>query len=160
MHLMFDKTATAKKDGDIYGGANVWFYKKEGADLYVLFQKRAQNVHNGGFYDSSSGGHLEEGEAPLSAALRETKEEIGVSLSPNDLDFLCSYIVRDKLCFMYLSDRTNKNDAFTLDPEEVDSLEWVSLADFEDFWQKNVKPCLRDDWLHHEVLKHQLEKLA
>lgn len=35
------------------------------------------------------GGHVEEGETPLEATVRELKEEVGIEVDPNDLDFVC-----------------------------------------------------------------------
>lgn len=159
-NLKYLKNGVADESGKIYGGTSVWFYKRIDGEIYLLFQKRASSVHNGGFYDASAGGHIDEGESPLNCAIRETKEEIGANVLPEDLEFLMSYVVGSKLCYLYISDRSNKNDNFTLDPEEVESIKWVPLSELDKFWEDNIKPHLRVDWLHYNVLKYALTNLG
>ncbi len=155
-HQMVAPSGLPDKSGSICLGACVWFWKKLDGKVYLLAQKRAASVHNGGFYDASAGGHVDSGEEVLTAALRETKEEIGVSLVPEELEFLCAYRVSDKIAFFYLSDRTGKDDNFTLDPEEVESVEWVPLDGLEAFRQTKIKPSFRKDKFHFDLLKESL----
>ena len=42
-----------------------------------------------GWLPMRSRGHVEESEAPVKAALRELKEELGLDLKPDDMEFLC-----------------------------------------------------------------------
>lgn len=143
--------------GELYAGACVWLYKKVKNEIFLLFQKRSKEVHNSGFYDISAGGHVDVGEDPLTGALRELKEEIGVSLSSDDLEFLCAYRVKDKIASIFLTDWTGKKDNFTLDPHEVELVEWVSLKDFDNFVKEKVKPGLKTDFAHFILLKKRLE---
>jgi len=48
-------------------------------------------------WDTSVGGHLDSGENPVFAALRETKEEIGLEISSADLNFCYKYIMRNDI---------------------------------------------------------------
>ena len=48
------------------------------SDRQVLLLKRPDNVHQGGFW-SFPGGKVNEGETPLDAAVREFREETGLS---------------------------------------------------------------------------------
>lgn len=147
---------TADQHGELELGASVWFYKKTGGKIYVLAQKRAHTVHNGGYYDVSAGGHVDKGETPLEGALRETREEIGVELHPSDVEFLCAYRATGKIVYVYLSDRTSRDDVFTLDYAEVESVEWVALDDFPEFAETRLKPNLRNDHFHLELLEATL----
>lgn len=57
-------------------------------DSEVLLNRRI----NTGWMDGhlcAPGGHVEEGESPIKAALRELKEELGLDLKSEDLEFLC-----------------------------------------------------------------------
>lgn len=144
-YAYFNQLAVEVKGGEKEGGACVLFYKETDGKTYLLFQKRAKTIENGGFFDLSSGGHIDEGETALIAALRETEEEIGVTLSEEELIFLISYATKKKFINVYLSDRTGKNDVFTPNPDEVEALEWVSLEDLDDFIQTRMKKPLRKD---------------
>lgn len=157
-YAYYNKLALADSNGPLEGGACVWLVKREEEKTFVLFQERSKNVKNGGLYDSSAGGHIDEGEDPLTAALRETEEEIGLKLQPNELNFVCSYTTDKKLIYVYLSDRTDKNDELVLNKAEVESVEWVSLEDFDMFVRARVKPPLRENVAHLPVLRAYIEK--
>lgn len=144
-------------NGPLEMGVSVWLLKREDDKTYLLFQKRAAGVTNGGFYDSSAGGHVDEGEDILPAALRETQEEIGLNLQPKDLRFVCSYMTDRKYITVYLSDRTGQHDELTLNKEEVESVEWVELADLDMFIRARVKPPLRELLPHLPVLRYYIE---
>ena len=146
-------------DGSLRLGACVWLYKKSGKNVSILVQKRAAGIHNGGFYDVSAGGHADGEETPPVAAVREAREEIGVNLGLDDLEFLCAYRAADKIVYIYLADWTGKSDDFTLDPGEVELVKWLPLADFASFWQTDVKPSLREDAFHLALLKDRLGNL-
>jgi 8-oxo-dGTP diphosphatase len=67
------------------------FLLRDGADATeVLLQRRA----NTGFMDehwaASAAGHVEKGESCLAAAVRETREELGLAVDEADLDPLCA----------------------------------------------------------------------
>lgn len=145
-------------DGPLEVGVSVWLVRDDNGKTEILFQKRAQSVQNGGFYDSSAGGHVDEGEDILTAALRETQEEIGLSLNPEDLRLVCSYTTDKKYITVYLADRTGKSDELHLAHDEVESVEWVSLEDFDMFIRARVKPPLRENAAHLPVLRAYIEK--
>lgn len=57
-------------------------------DDKVLLGRRV----NTGYMDDHlcpPGGHVEEGETPTVAAIREAQEELGIDLKPDDLEFIC-----------------------------------------------------------------------
>lgn len=143
-------------NGPFEVGASVWLVKREDEKTFVLFQKRSEKVQHGGFYDSSAGGHVDAGEDILIAAIRETEEEIGLKLSPDELKLVCSYMTDKKFITVYLSDRTGKNDELKLN-DEVESVEWVSLDDFDMFVRARVKPPLRELLPHLPVLRFFIE---
>lgn len=77
------------------------------------------------------GGHIEKGETPTAAMLREIAEELGVAVKSEDLEFLCvaarntvpeyisyEFVLRDK---MY--------DFYNAEPEKCSELVWSSLSE-------------------------------
>lgn len=55
----------------------------------ILLQKRKNTGFADGFYDCCASGHVEEGESMKIAMCREAKEELGIDIGPEDLEFIC-----------------------------------------------------------------------
>ena len=63
--------------------AHVWFYTNRGEIL--LSQRSSKKIICPLMWDVSVAGHVDAGEAIKDAAIRETKEEIGLTISKSDL---------------------------------------------------------------------------
>ncbi len=154
----YNKLGLPDQNGELEGGACIWFVRKnENNQKEILFQKRSKNIHNGGYYDASAGGHIDKGEDPLTTAIREAKEEIGLTINPDELIYVTTYATDKKLITVYVSDRTGKNDELTLDENEVESVEWVKPEDLDTFTQTHAKPPLRNLLPHIPVLRYYIE---
>lgn len=101
----------------------------------LFLQKRSKNMANfPGLWDQSVGGHVDAGEDNLTAAIRETKEEIG--LENIDLTEIGTYKVErtvgdrhfNRFNVLY---STVSDDPLKLDPEEVDDGKWVTLDELD-----------------------------
>ncbi len=103
-------------------------------------------------WDCAFAGHVEGGESSITTAIREGKEEIGLALLPEELEFLFTY--KDVLDF---EDKINKEfvDVFlvrknvclqdlVLQREEVDDVKYMSG---EEFFDKILKK--KGDFLFH-----------
>ncbi len=69
----------------------VWlclFRTKDNGEIEVLLQKRQNTGYMDNRYDLSVSGHLEPGENASQAVVREAKEEIGIEVALEDLEFL------------------------------------------------------------------------
>jgi len=76
----------AHREGLWHRASHVWIYNKRGE---ILLQLRAKSKElNPLKWDISAAGHISLGEEPIAAALRETKEELGLSIEANSLTFL------------------------------------------------------------------------
>jgi 8-oxo-dGTP pyrophosphatase MutT (NUDIX family) len=77
------------------------------------------------------GGKIEKGENPLEAAIRETKEEVGINLNQEQIQFLATLYVRDpKLDFIYHMYRAIYPNSSTLTlSEEHLAYAWVELEE-------------------------------
>ena len=119
---------------------------KTSAGLVIIFDKKILLVHptNAPWFGTYSipKGELKEGENLLDAAIRETKEEIGVEFKKEDFNTFTNFIeYRDKNNKLYKTvwyftiflpeslDMTKIN----LQPEEVD---WVGFLDKEEAEKK------------------------
>lgn len=118
------------------GNSHIWFWKKDGDNVEIMLQKRALNKPNRpGWYHISAGGHINVGETPVIAAIRETEEEMGITIDPEKLFFVQSVRIIEKdprdIVHVYLY-KLNGDEKFTYLDGEVDSYEWRSINDFEE----------------------------
>lgn len=85
--------AVAHRDGLWHRSVHVWIINGKGG---MLFQKRCpEKSFFPNFWDCSFAGHVGAGEDSIVAALREGKEEIGLDIKENELEFL--FTVKEKL---------------------------------------------------------------
>lgn len=79
------------KDGDWHRTVHVWIVNSRG-DL--ILQKRHPFKHSHpNKWDISCAGHISSGDDPLSTAVRETAEELGLNIQPEALEWL--FLVRN-----------------------------------------------------------------
>jgi len=121
------------RDGDWHRAAHVWIVAPDGRLLLQRRSLRKQN--NPGLWDVSTAGHLSAGESAVDAAVRETYEEIGLSIAPEELRFLTtlreSCVLNQGTYFdnefheIFLVRREVDLRSLKLDPEEVAEVKWV-----------------------------------
>lgn len=142
-------TRQQARDGALHGAAHTWLWRKKDGHVEILIQKRAKNKPTwAGFYDISAAGHIDLGETPLIAALRETKEEIGLSLKAEELQPLFVYranqvddtsgYIENEVQHVY-GFEVKKDLKFKPAKSEVDELKWVSLDKFKDLVDGKTK---------------------
>jgi isopentenyldiphosphate isomerase len=127
----------AHKIGLWHRSAHIWIYNSKKEILLQLRAKEKPLYPN--MWDISVAGHVSAGEQPIQAALREIKEEIGLSVKESDLSFF--KIIKHKSIF-----RDIKNNEFyyvyflkfdedinhlKLQKEEVQKIKFVSLTELK-----------------------------
>lgn len=77
----------AHREGSLHATVHMWIVRENDRSGYdVLLQKRsACKDSNPGCYDISSAGHVEAGDIPIRAAVREMEEELGLKINAEDL---------------------------------------------------------------------------
>ena len=147
---------------DYFGNANLWVYRRSASGVEVLFQKRSPLVSgNPNKYDVSAGGHIDPGETPVEAAVREAREELGIAVDPKSLRPLLDFPVEDgRTFFVFTCDWTGRPDVFHLNPEEVSEVQWVPLADLDRFVAAGAKKPLRESTAQLTTLKTFLAQEA
>ena len=86
------------RDGDRHGSVHVWVF--DGNE--VLLQKRAEDKDVfPGHIDASCTGHIDPGETPAAAALRELSEELGIAAEEGDLRFVLRQHVTNRIPPLY-----------------------------------------------------------
>lgn len=91
-----------------------------------LMQKRSMSkrVYPGKW--SITGGAVDLGERPIDGMLRECKEEIGIDLNLDNVEFMMSIKRRNVFIDVYLSRENLNINEMRLQVEEVDKVEWLT----------------------------------
>lgn len=138
--------AFAHANGIRHRTAHVWLVRRREGRLQVLLQKRsAEKDSYPGCYDISSAGHIPAGAEFIPSALRELREELGVTAAPEQLRFCGQRRFTFEQTFrgrpfrdnqvsnVYLLWLDREPEQFALQKEEVSEVRWF---DFDDCLQK------------------------
>ena len=99
----------------------------------VLLLKRKDNVPYGGKWGFPGGG-AEKGETPEEAAIRETTEETGIKVLPEDLVFLDKVVSPDKRdVHVFACNNFEGNVDAQKVYKEHDGYEWVAMDELSDY---------------------------
>ena len=130
-----DKGEINKNPSLIVGASHVWIWRENNGTTELLLQKRSGSVKSWpGYYDISTAGHIDANESPIETAVREAEEEVGLGINADDLYFVFSLraSIRDtEFDWVYLYKLTN-DAQFRFEDGEVESLEWVTLEEFQE----------------------------
>lgn len=144
--------------------SHLWIFRKRGGVTQILLQKRSADKDSfPGCYDISSAGHIPAGVGFEESALRELKEELGVTASADDLIFCGDRTViwDDEFHGVPFHDRQISRvfmmwldmeaEAFSVQEEEVDSVCWM---DFDECYRG-----VENDTFNHCIVMEELEIL-
>lgn len=132
-------TKDEARAGRLHGASHVWITRAGDTGLEVLLQRRASDKPTWpGLFDISAAGHIDYGETPLDAAVREVSEEIGVEVDTISIRLL--FVRRDTLRYEQIIENefrwvylyNSKGESISLADGEVESTEWVSFDEFRE----------------------------
>jgi len=124
----------AHKNGLIHRIVRIFLFNSKGE---LFLQQRSYKMSSSpGLWDQSAGGHVDEGETNLEAAVRESEEEIG--LKNTELEEAGTYYAEtDQSVSGQTLKRFNilytatSDSPLILDPYEVESGRWVKLEELD-----------------------------
>lgn len=100
-------------------------------DTVLLFKRSEDKKKFPGFW-SLPGGHIDEGEDPLGAAIREVKEETSITITPEDIQLkvvaLHHHLDREELYIAFAFVATIHEQPDVLENHKEGSAHWVSTA--------------------------------
>jgi 8-oxo-dGTP pyrophosphatase MutT (NUDIX family) len=120
--------------------ASYLFLEKNGK---YLFLRRSNTGYQDGNYQVPAG-HVEAGETPTEAIVREAKEEVGIGLDPKDIEFVQAVyrMDQDKTGFridFFFKASIWSGEAVNAEPAKSDDLQWLA----PDELPQNVVPLMR-----------------
>ena len=107
---------------------HIWVVNSRGE---YLVQQRAQGVSWKPGMWAATGGSAVSGEEPLTAALREVREEIGITAVPAQMRLLARLKRTNSFCYIYRVLCDQAADTFPLQREEVERVAWMTREQIE-----------------------------
>lgn len=96
----------------------------------ILFQKRKNTGYCDGFYDLSASGHVDADESMKQAMCREAKEELGIDIKEEDLEFICM-IHKNSNGYIYYNGYFKANTwvgkPVINEPQKNEELKWINI---------------------------------
>ena len=141
-----------------------WIISADEDGVRVYLQRRSfEKKSHPGRYDITVGGHVAAGEEPLAAVLRETSEEIGLSLNPDRLiclDYVKEAMENDReIAYLYIY--VEKDPPFRPGKEVI----YMVSADIDDFYRLmtgerqeiTVIPAIKTGPMHDEAFTVKMD---
>ncbi|MCI6266646.1 MAG: NUDIX domain-containing protein [Erysipelotrichaceae bacterium] len=105
--------------------------RNNGNNEEILFQKRRNTGYCDGFYDLSASGHVDANESMKHAMCREAKEELGIEINEEDLEFVCLIHKNSNGCIYYNGYfKANKwnGEPVINEPQKNEELKWINIV--------------------------------
>ena len=110
---------------------------------YLLMHRDPNKSVFPDYLEATAGGGVQKGETPLEGAIRELKEETGISTE--SLTPIANMPYHRMLCYQYLCITDCEKDSVTLQEGETVGYKWVSEKEFIDFINSgNMIPTQRE----------------
>jgi len=126
--------------GYYHNTAHIWLYTKQG--YILLAQRAASKTICPLLWDVSVAGHIDAGESIEHAAIREVKEEIGLTISENELNKVSvsecfqtypNGIIDNEFHHTFISELKRDPNDLKFDKNEVEAIKLVTLETFQHF---------------------------
>lgn len=124
-------------EGEYSQGAHVWITNSKGE---LLIQKRTPTKKLYPNLWSITSGGTDTGETTLETAFREVKEELGITLKPEELELMMSYKRNHDFVDVYLARKDINLDEIVMQEEEVAEVKWVKAEELEKLIKENQTP--------------------
>ena len=115
---------TAVPEGRFHKVVHIWIQNGKGE---LLMQKRSDKVDNCPGVWATTGGSVQAGEEPLVTAVRELSEELGLTVSEEELQYCLMVRRPNAYCYIYVLRKDIRVEELTLQECEVAAAEWMTL---------------------------------
>ncbi len=161
----------AHQQGILHRTAHVWLFRKINNNLEILLQKRSKMKDSyPGCYDISSAGHIPVGVDFIPSAIRELKEELGLTVDESELiycgrrriyyeeEFYGVPFIDNQVSNVYMIWKDVKVSSLHLQKEEVEEVIWMDFSlCLKAVAENSIPHCIMQEELHilHNALKEQ-----
>ena len=123
--------------GEYAQGSHVWIMNSKGE---LLIQKRSATKRLYPNLWSITSGGTDSGETTLDTVYREVKEELGITLKPEELELMMSYKRNHDFVDVYLARKDIDLKDITMQTEEVADVKWVAVEELENLIKEEQTP--------------------
>ena len=141
---------TAVPEGMFHKVVHIWIQNSKGE---LLMQKRSDKVDNCPGVWATTGGSVQAGEEPLLTAVRELSEELGLTVSAEELKYCLMVRRKDAFCYVYVLKKDVPVESLTLQECEVAAAEWMSMETID----RMVAERTMHRYVYREMLSTYLE---
>lgn len=121
------------EDGEFKLSVHTWILNSKGE---LLIQKRNKNLKRNPGKWAFTGGAVDTNETSLDGAIREVKEELGVNVHNDEIEYLLSFKREKGFVDVWLVKKDIPIEEIVLQKEEVSEAKWVSLEKLMDLIEK------------------------
>lgn len=119
----------------LFGGVALMLYRIRNGEMEFLFQHRSKYLKaNPDKWDVSAGGHINLDEPVIDSLVRETREEIGIEIDKEKVEFAATYLRWKVLISLYFYNWGDRADEFSFDDQEVEEVKWIKYSELRDFF--------------------------
>lgn len=147
----------AHEDGNFHRTAHVWIINDK---LKLLIQRRSSTKKtHPNCWDISSAGHIKAGKIVTQGAIRELKEELGITAKENELEYITTVksIKNPKnheFQYVYLLNCNNTIEQYIFEDKEVSEVKYVFYKDLEKMVADKVEGLLIHDEEYNKLFKY------
>ena len=136
------RRSQAHAEDILHRTAHVWVVDRRQAETKILLQQRSfQKDSYPGQFDTSSAGHIRAGDEPLSSALRELAEELGIHAEETDLSYAGKFRIHyekefhgkmfrdNEVTFVYVYEKPVLAECLAIQKEELECVRWFGLEE-------------------------------
>jgi 8-oxo-dGTP pyrophosphatase MutT (NUDIX family) len=132
--------------GRFHKVVHIWIQNNKGE---LLMQKRSDRVDNCPGEWATTGGSVQAEEEPLTTAVRELAEELGIKVSDEELQYCLMVRRKNAFCYVYLLRKDIGIEDLTLQECEVAAAEWMSI--------EKIDRMVAERTMHRYVYREMLE---
>lgn len=140
----------AVPEGRFHKVVHIWIQNEKGE---LLMQKRSDTVDNCPGEWATTGGSVQAGEEPLTTAVRELSEELGLTVSAEELQYCLMVRRPSAYCYVYVLFKDIPVETLVLQESEVSDAAWMTTETIE----KMVAERTMHRYVYWEMLETYLK---